>query len=87
MSAPISRNGPMTRIMGRFCKESSPVSLEENFCPAKIPDSNLMVVPEFPASSARQLLFKPRSPRPVTRTVSSSVLTSAPSALMHASVL
>ena len=58
-----------------------------NSCPAKIPVSSRMVVPEFPASSARQLLFNPRGPRPVIRTNSFSILTSAPSALMHPSVL
>src|ERR1700731_5239454 len=75
------------RLMGRFCSESSPVSRVLNFCPARIPANNRIVVPEFPASSARQLLFNPRAPRPVTLTESFSTFTSAPSAFMHASVL
>jgi len=37
MSARISRNGPMTRFMGRFCSEPSPVSFDENPCPPKFP--------------------------------------------------
>src|ERR1700686_677323 len=85
ISAPISRNGPTMRFMGRFCSESSPVSLVVNFCPARIPANNRIVVPEFPASSARQLLFSPRAPRPVILTESFSIFTSAPNAFMHAS--
>src|SRR5260370_4527266 len=37
--------------------------------------------------SARQLLFKPRGPRPVTRTISLSVSTSATISVIHASHL
>ena len=69
------------RLMGRFCSESSPVRRVVNACPAKIPASRRIVVPEFPASSAFQLLFSPRAPRPVTFTRSFSTFTSAPNAL------
>src|SRR5262249_47368865 len=77
-SAPISLSGAITRFMGRFCSDSSPVSFEEKVCPARIPASNRIVVPEFPASRARQLLFRPRTSRPVTRAVSFSTFTPAP---------
>src|SRR5207237_175187 len=65
MSAPISRSGAITRFIGRFCRESSPVSLEEKSWPASMPARSRIVVPEFPASNARQLLCNPRAPRPV----------------------
>ena len=87
MSAPISRSGPTMRFIGLFCSESSPVNFVVNDCPAKIPASSRIVVPEFPASKARQLLFSPFTPRPVTRTKSFSTFTSAPNADMHFSVL
>src|SRR6266403_323221 len=72
---------------GRFCRDASPVSLDANSCPAKIPESSRIVVPEFPASSARQLDFNPRAPRPVIRTVSPAAFTSAPRDPMQASEL
>jgi hypothetical protein len=77
----------MTRFMGLFCREASPVSLEVNSWPARIPVSRRMVVPELPASRARQLPLSPCSPRPETRTASLSIFTSAPNALMQPSVL
>ncbi len=46
-----------------------------------------MVVPELPASRARQLPFRPSAPRPAIFTVSFSIFTVAPRALMQSSVL
>ena len=75
------------RFIGRLFSEASPAIFVVKFCPARIPESRRMVVPEFPASSERQLLFSPRRPLPVTRTKSFSTFTSAPSAFMQPSVL
>ena len=50
MDAPIMDRGVMTRFMGRFCIEASPVRVEAKLCPDKIPDMSLMVVPELPQS-------------------------------------
>ena len=77
----------MTRLMGRFCRDASPEIFVAKVCPAKMPESKRMVVPEFSASSARQLLLSPCNPRPVTRTVLSSTFTSAPNAFMQFKVL
>ena len=75
------------RFMGRLFSDSSPAILVVKLCPARMPESRRIVVPEFPASRARQLLLSPRQPWPVTRTDVLSTFTSAPRAFMQPSVL
>ena len=77
----------MTRFMGRFWSEESPVILVVKDCPLRMPESRRMVVPEFSASRVRQELLRPRRPWPVILTDEPLTLTSAPSDLMQPSVL
>ena len=50
ISAPISESGSITRFIGRLDRLSSPIKTDEKSLLAKIPDINLIVVPEFPQS-------------------------------------
>ena len=50
--APISESGSIILFIGRFERLKSPTSVESKFCPARIPAISLIVVPEFPQSSA-----------------------------------
>jgi len=58
-----------------------------NCWPLRIPERSRMVVPEFSASRARQLDFRPCKPCPVIFAVVPSTLTSAPKAFMQPRVL
>ena len=87
MSAPIWRSGETTRPIGRFWIEASPLNFVVKFWPARIPVSRRIVVPEFPASSARQLDFQTFGAAAGDFYQSLSILTLAPSALMQSSVL
>ena len=51
--------GVMTLFMGREFKEASPLSSEENGCPARIPDMSLVVVPLLPTSRVFDGAFSP----------------------------
>jgi hypothetical protein len=42
--------GSMTRRIGRFDKDSSPIKTESKFCPARIPAKSRTVVPLLPQS-------------------------------------
>ncbi len=80
--APISRSGATTRSIGLVVSDSSPLSSEANPCAASNPASSLIVVPEFPQSSASADAWRPCMPTP--RTTESSI--STPSARMQPAV-
>ena len=65
--APMRERGSMTRFMGRFWMEASPVSTESKFWPHRMPARSRVVVPLFPQSRTPSGRFNPRSPRPCTR--------------------
>ena len=48
--APIRRSGSMMRPIGRFERDASPTSRLSKGCPASIPASSRIVVPELPQS-------------------------------------
>ena len=57
-------NGTVTRRIGRPVKDSSPMSFEEKFCAAKMPDIKRIAVPELPISRSDSGATKPRIPTP-----------------------
>ena len=61
---PIRESGAITRVMGRFLIEASPVSSLLKRCPARIPDNSRMVVPLFPTSRQEEGADRPCSPFP-----------------------
>src|SRR6266540_1100676 len=78
--APMRSSGSATRSTGRPSSDSSPVSSKRPSCPARIPASSRSSVPAFPQSIGLPGSCRPCSPRPWTRTRStSSSATSAPS--------
>src|ERR1700756_4086719 len=77
----------MTRFIGRFRRESSPVILVVKDWPERMPDRRRIVVPEFSASSARRELLRPWRPWPVIWAVEPLSATPAPRALTQARVL
>ena len=50
----------MTRFIGRFESDASPVSRLRNGCPARSPASSRIVVPEFPQSMSCSGFLKTR---------------------------
>ena len=64
MSAPIMARGVMILFIGRLHMESSPITLEEKFWAARIPDISLVVVPLFPTSRVSAGALRPWSPFP-----------------------
>jgi len=84
MSARIFRNGPMTRFMGRFCSEPSPVSFDE-ILPRKFPPAAAWSS-GIPGIERAATALQAAQSAAVTRTVSCRFDFRA-SALMHANVL
>ena len=64
ISAPMRRNGSITRRMGRWTSEASPVSTERKGREASTPDIIRMVVPLFRTSSTCSGSRNPSRPRP-----------------------
>ncbi len=64
INAPISVSGLITRPIGRFDNDSSPINSQSKSCAAKIPDISRIEVPEFPKSSGFEGFFKPLIPTP-----------------------
>ena len=87
MRAPIRPRGSITRRIGRRESESSPVRVDRKAWPARMPASNRMVVPEFPASRGWEDERSRPNPRPSTVTVPGGPSwTSTLSCLRHAIV-
>ncbi len=63
-------SGSMIRFMGRFCMDSSPVTVTSKFCADRIPDMRRVVVPLLPQSRMESGFFKPLRPLPRTMTES-----------------
>ena len=78
--APMRVSGSMTRRMGRFESELSPVSRLRNGCPARMPAMRRIVVPEFPQSMSRAGAVKARRTPWTMSVVSSAVSIFTPSA-------
>ena len=76
------------RAIGRRVRLESPVILDVNLCPARIPLSILMVEPEFPASSRTgdSEGWYPNSPRPLMMILDSRSSTLIPSLRMQSRV-
>ena len=64
MSAPIWRKGSIILFIGLFWMEASPVNVEVNGCPLKIPEIKRVVVPELPQSRIAVGADKPCNPFP-----------------------
>ena len=67
--APIWDRGSMIRFMGRVFREASPERREGKSCPARMPETSLVVVPLFPVSNTIDAAgsccpFSPLSPLP-----------------------
>ena len=78
-SAPILRSGAATRSIGRGVSDSSPVSVNSPFCPARTPARRRMSVPALRQSTLPGR--NPRSPTPCTTSSSSATSsTGTPSA-------
>jgi hypothetical protein len=56
IDAPISVKGSITRRIGRFESDWSPLKTESKFCPAKTPASSRIVVPLLPQSKSFPVL-------------------------------
>jgi len=57
-------SGWAMRSIGRRLRESSPVSRVEKLCPARMPSSRRIPVPELPMSSGPSGAWRPRRPTP-----------------------
>ena len=66
MRAPIFAKGSITRRIGRFDSDSSPISVVSNVCPASRPASRRMPVPALPQSTGALGAFNPSMPTPCT---------------------
>ena len=64
ISAPISASGVVTRPIGRFCREKSPVITESKAWGANKPLSSRILVPEFPISRTFSGALRPCMPTP-----------------------
>ena len=85
--APMAVSGSMTRRMGRFDRDASPMSVVGKGRLARMPDSSRIVVPELAASSATAGALNPARPRPMIRTAPGPVAsTSTPRPRMHATL-
>ena len=85
--APMRVSGSMTRRIGRRCSESSPPITLRNGCPARIPASSRIVVPELTASSGASAARSPPTPRPAIAQADGPVgRIATPSARRQASV-
>ena len=70
--APMLASGLVTRAIGRFDNEASPLSSTSNACPASRPASRRIDVPELPRSSGCPGFLSPRMPTPWIATRPSS---------------
>ena len=69
-SAPIWPRGDMIRCMGLAFRDASPESTAGKSCPARMPQSSLVVVPLLPVYNAPSGAERPRRPFPCTSTQS-----------------
>jgi hypothetical protein len=66
MRAPIRRSGSITRRIGRFDSEASPISVDSKRWPESNPVNSRIPVPALPQSSASDVPRKPCNPTPCT---------------------
>ena len=86
MCAPMEFSGSIMRAIGLEFKDSSPESIVEKDCPARIPEISRVVVPLFPVFSVSAGFFSPWSPFPRIRIRAGVWLISIPKFLKHCMV-